>query len=204
VQTTRGNDMKSLNRVGKSVSIISIATFVSITSMAALAEKSEPQFYTGTATLCALIAPWNSTTVTKGKHGITYEYDLVLLFRIETDSPIVTGWEILSSNTKAPEKDKAKGGYSWGEAVLTPDLGTGTLVDEFRFPVVQGDSIRGTYHGNGDYAGITVEYALSAFTGGLPVCDAEEVSAVCDEAALGCVTGLPPGIGYYISGVIME
>lgn len=193
--------MKSLNRVGKSVSIISIATIVSITSMAALAEKSEPQFYTGTATACALVEPWNTTTVTKGKHGITYTYDQVILFRIDTDSPIVTGWEVLSSNTKSPEK--GKGGYSWGEAVLTPDLGTGTLVDEFKFPVVQADSIRGTYHGNGDYAGITVDYALSAFTGGLPVCDAEEVNAVCEAAAFGCVP-MPPGIGYYISGMIME
>lgn len=192
--------MNSPRKFGKSVSLISIATLISVTSATAIAKKPEPEFYTGTATLCALIDPWSVTSETKGKHGVTYTYDEVLLFRIETDSPVVTGWEVLRSNSKSPE---GHGGYRWGEAALTPDLGTGTLVDEFKFPITQEDSIRGTYHGNGDYAGMAVDYALSPFTVGLPACDADEVEALCADAAYGCVP-VPPGIGYYISGVILE
>jgi hypothetical protein len=195
--------MKSLNQFGKSVSVISAATLVSIASLSAVAQEAEPQFYTGTATLCALVNPANTTMETRGKHGVTYTYDQVLLFRIETDSPLVTGWEVLTSNTKSPEEH---GGYSWGVTVLTPDSGAGTLVDEFKFPVKQADNIRGTYIGTGDYEGMTVDYALGPFTGGLPACDPGDVAALCDDANYVCVPVTPPGvgIGYYMNGVIRD
>jgi len=192
--------MKPLSQLGQSVSIISVATLVSMASITAIAEKPEPEFYTGTATLCALVNPWNTTSETKGKQGVTYTHDEVLLFRIVTDSPLVTGWEVLTSNTKSPE---GRGGYSWGEALLTPDTGMGTLVDQFKFPVKHGDSIRGTYIGTGDFEGVTVDYALGMFTGGLPACDPDEVEALCEGEAYGCFA-MPPGIGYYMSGVIRD
>jgi len=202
INNNRENDMKSIHKFGKSVSIISAATLVSMASMSAMADKPQPHYYSGTATLCALVNPSNVTAETKGNNGVTYTYNQVLLFRIVTDSPLVTGWEVLTSNTKSPE---GRGGYNWGEAVLTPDLGAGELVDEFKFPVKQADSIRGTYIGTGDFEGIAVDYALGPFTGGLPACDAEEVAALCENATYVCAPMPPgPGIGYYISGVILD
>jgi len=191
--------MKSFHHFGKSVSNFSAAILVSIASMSAMAQKPEPQNYTGTATLCALVNPANVTTETKGNDGVTYTYNRILLFRIETDSPLVTGWEVLTSNTKSLEDG---GGYNWGEAVLTPDSGAGTLVDQFKFPVKQADNIRGTYIGTGDYEGVIVDYALGPFMNDLfSACP--DVSTLCDKANYVCQP-IPPGSGYHISGKILD
>ena len=191
--------MKSFHHFGKSVSNFSAAILVSIASMSAMAQKPEPQNYTGTATLCALVNPANVTTETKDNNGVTYTYNQILLFRIETDSPLVTGWEVLASNTKSQEDG---GGYHWGEAVLTPDSGAGTLVDEFKFPLKQADNIRGTYIGTGDYEGVIVDYALGPFMNSLSSA-CPDVSALCDNANYVCQP-IPPGSGYHISGKILD
>ena len=190
---SEGAKMKSFDNLGKSVSKFSVAILVSLAGMSAMAQKPEPQNYTGTATLCALVNPANVTTETEA-NGVTYIYNQILLFRIETDSPLVTGWEVLTSNTKSSEDG---GGYHWGEAVLTPDLGAGTLVDEFKFPVNQADNIRGTYIGTGDYEGTVVDYALGPFMNNL-VSACPDVSTLCGTANYDCQP-IPPGSGYHIS-----
>ena len=188
--------MKSPNQFGKIVSIISIAALAFLSNMAALANNPEPQFYTGTATLCAVDNPANVTTESRGNNGVTYTYNQVLLFYIATDHSLMNGWEVLTSNTKSTTSG---GGYNWGEAVLTPDLGSGTLVDEFKFPVKQDDSIRGTYIGTGNYEGVTVDYALGPFMPLPSVCP--DMPPQCTDGTYDCVP-VPPGLGYYINGEV--
>jgi len=101
----------------------------------------------------------------------------------------VTGWEVLTSNTKSPEDG---GGYNWGEAVLTPDSGAGTLVDEFKFPVKQADNIRGTYIGTGDYKGVIVDYALGPFMNNL--------SSACPDVSTLCVNRYPQDLDTTLVG----
>ena len=163
---------------------------------------SEP--YIGTATLCA-IDMTGVTQETKGKKGITYTYNQVLLFRIDTDNDLMRGWEVLTSNTKAATQ--SSGGYNWGEAVLTPDdySGTGTLVDNFKFPVAQAGSISGTYYGTGVLEGVVAEYALTpAAPGSLPLDACENMPWVgCVPEDQTTCDPVPPGVaGYFMSGQV--
>jgi hypothetical protein len=162
---------------------------------------SEP--YVGTATLCA-VDMTGGTQETKGNKGITYTYNLVFLFRIDTDDDLIQGWEVLTSNTKAASQ--SSGGYNWGEAVLTPDsyAGTGTLVDNFKFPVAQADSISGTYDGTGALEGVVAEYALTpAAPGSLPLDACEDMPWDCIPYDPYTCDPVPPGAaGYFMSGQV--
>lgn len=155
--------------------------------------------YVGTATLCAVDMTGFSQDP-RGRNGVIYTYNQVLVFRINTTHPMIRGWEVLTSNNKAPSQ--SAGGYYWGEAVLAPDSYEGTLVDQFKFPVAQADGISGTYHGAGDLAGVVAEYVLTpAGVGELPF-DACTVDMPYECEAPGC-TLLPSGIaGYLMSGQV--
>jgi hypothetical protein len=159
--------------------------------------------FEGTATLCA-INPFGSTTETRGNNGVTYTYDLVMLYRIQTDNPLMNGWEVLTSNSKLSKNNT---GYYWGDAVLTPDLhaGTGTLVDQFKFNAQQSANISGTYSGTGDLDGTTVEYELSvdpnaAFCDTLP----PQCNSVmpCIPICESCGEGFNVPFGYLMNGLI--
>ncbi len=159
--------------------------------------------YQGTATLCA-INPFGSTTETKGNNGVTDTYDFVMLYRIETDNPLMNGWEVLTSNSRLSKNNT---GYYWGEAVLTPDLyaATGTLVDAFKFNAQQSASISGTYSGTGDLDGTTVDYELAvdpnaAFCANLPPqCG---VVMPCIPICESCGEGFNVPFGYLMNGFV--
>jgi len=187
---------------GKSIcaALLSTALILAI-GMLQTVGASEP--YIGTATLCA-VDMTGVTQETKGNKGTTYTYNQVFLFRIDTDNDLIQGWEVLTSNTKAASQ--SSGGYNWGEAVLTPDMfaGTGTLVDNFKFPVAQADSISGTYNGTGALEGVTAEYALTpAAPGSLPIDACEGMPWVCDPYdPYTCDPGTAGGAGYFMSGQV--
>jgi len=157
--------------------------------------------YSGSATLCAMDMT-GVTVESKGNAGTTYTYNQLFLFRIDTDNDLMHGWEVLTANTKATQ---GGGGYNWGEALLTPDgyAGTGTLVDNFKFPLQRADSVRGMYEGTGMLEGVTVDYALTpADPGTLP-------ASACDNMPwTGCIPSdpttcepVPSGAaGYWMSG----
>ena len=115
------------------------------------------------------------------------------------------GREVLTSNTKATTQ--SNGGFNWGEAALSPDdySGTGTLVDNFKFPIAQADNISGTYYGTGTLEGVAVDYSLTPAAPGSLTLDA------CDNLPWqGCVPldsttcdPVPPGVaGYFMSGQV--
>lgn len=157
--------------------------------------------YDGTATLCAVDMTGFSQE-TRGRNGVIYTYSQVLVFRINTTNPMIRGWEVLTSNNKAPSQ--SAGGYYWGEAVLSPDSYGGALVDHFKFPVAQADRISGTYRGAGDLAGVVAEYVLTpAGVGDLPL-DACTNDMPYECEAPGCSL-LPSGIaGYLMSGQVIR
>ncbi len=201
--------MKLLYRNSRwTLTMSSVATLALMAGAAQIAAASDPVEgpYAGTATLCA-IDRTGMTVEQRGKSGITYTYNQVLLFRIDadpnTDNDLMHGWETLTSNTKATS---AGGGYSWGEAVLEPDDYAGTLVDNFKFPVKQSENISGTYEGTGALDGVTVDYALApAMPGTLPETACQEVPWTCgpfdptNPAPTTCEY-MPPGVGYFMSG----
>jgi len=195
--------MKSTTRFGKSFfSICSATALMLMAGMAQMASALEP--YEGTATLCA-VDMTGVTQVVKGKKGITYIYNQKLLFRIDSDNILMHGWEVLTSNTKAKPDG---GGYSWGEALLTPDgyEGVATLVDNFKFPVRQADNITGTYIGTGDLVGVTVDYALiPAAPPSLPLdaCVGMPWACVPDDPTT--CDPVPAGVaGYFMSGWVND
>jgi hypothetical protein len=196
--------MKFITKNPSSLVALTSATFFAVMAgIGQVAVASEP--FEGEAVLCVLDNT-NATQETKGNRGTTYTYNQVLLFRIDADDDdggLMHGWEVLTSNTKSTASG---GGYSWGEAVLTPDSYTGsaTLEDTFKFPVKQSDNISGVYHGTGELEGVSVEYALTpAAPGSLSTTACEGMPwGECEAPA--CISFVGAGAGYFISGWVND
>lgn len=177
--------MNVLRQSGKSViSRFAAATLALAAGVFYLSANAASEPFTGTATLCA-VNPFGVTSETKGKNGITYEYNMVFVYRIETDesSGLMRGWEVLTSNSKL---SSAGSGFYWGVAVLTPDeyAGTGTLVDNFEFKAKDAASISSTYVGTGALEGVSVDFQLTL----------DPAPAFCSEVPPQCGDGTMPCI----------
>lgn len=110
--------------------------------------------FQGVAGLCGF-NPTGVTQETMG--GITFEYGYEFYYRIETDHPLIKGWETLISNTRLNPGEKA---FYFGTATLDPDIAPGsTLAGKFYFPA-DANPIKGNYFGTGDLARVVVQYEL--------------------------------------------
>jgi hypothetical protein len=109
--------------------------------------------YTGYGALCGILDMGDYDE----EGNIAMLRDAVLLFRVVTDHPIVTGWytQVLNYDQHL----KSGRGTSWGEGVLEPDTYNGTLTEEFAITAKRFVwDIYGTFVGNGDLEGIVVDY----------------------------------------------
>jgi hypothetical protein len=139
--------------------------------------------FQGVAGLC-LFNPTGVTRDTKG--GIDFEYGYEFYYRIETDHPLINGWETLISNTRLNPGGQA---FYFGTATLEPDIAPGsTLAGKFFFPA-DANPIKGNYFGTGDLARVVVQYEL--FPDELIPRD---YSYLCD--------GKPPLFGYWMYGSV--
>ena len=109
--------------------------------------------YTGYGALCGIIDMGDYDE----EGNIATLREAVLLFRVVTDHPIVTGWYTQEMNYD--QHLKSGRGTSWGEGVLEPDDFDGTLTEEFAITAKRFVwDIYGTFIGNGDLEGILVDY----------------------------------------------
>jgi hypothetical protein len=163
--------------------------FLSGITLAILASAGSPPVYArdwtfqGVAGLCAL-DPTGVTREEKG--GITFEYGLEFYYRIETDHPLINGWETLISNTRLNPGGKA---FYFGTATLAPDIAPGsTLEGKFFFPA-DANPIKGNYFGTGDLERVVVHYELFP-----DPTIAGTYTMLCD--------GEPPVFGYLMYGSV--
>ena len=170
--------------------------------MSQVATAADPQPYEGIASLCA-IDPTTVDTVTKG-NGVVIDTQAVQLYRVETDSDLVMGWEVLTSKFKTTKSGKV---YYMGTATLTPDGygGKDTLKDNFNL-LQDGSLPVGTWEGTGDLQGVTVDYQLVPYlpAGGDPAV----LEQMCAEAHPYCETGVCVPTagewGWSMSGVVYD
>jgi hypothetical protein len=146
--------------------------------------KPEPppvgQPYSGFATLCGMLDPG---VYTEDDH-YAHLRDAVMLYRIVTDSPYVTGWETLVMNYDL--KVKSGKGTSWGSLTMEPDTFTGYYTEDWVATAKRFEwDISGEYLGSGDLAGVTVTYQLTQASigsvpadtcGGGPIFDVQMIS----------------------------
>ena len=162
---------------------------LSIVALALLAGAGSTPVYArdytfkGVAGLCAL----DRTGVTQEtKGGITFEYGLKFYYRIETDHPLINGWETLISNTR---RNPAEQEFYFGNATLEPDIARGsTLEGKFFFPA-DANPIKGNYFGTGDLEKVVVHYELFP-----DPTVASTYATLCD--------GSPPLFGYLMYGSV--
>ena len=109
--------------------------------------------YTGYGALCEILDMGDYDE----ERNIAMLRDAVLLFRVVTDHPMVTGWYTQVMNYD--QHLKSGRGISWGEGVLEPDGYGGELTEEFAITARHFEwDIYGTFTGNGDVEGILVDY----------------------------------------------
>ena len=181
---------------------LSATALLLMAGMSQMAKASEPQPFEGVASLCA-IDPTTAGTTTKGK-GVVVENQPVQLYRVETDSDLVTGWEVLTSKFKTTKSGKV---YYMGTATLTPDgyAGKNTLKENFNL-LQDGSLPSGTYTGTGDLKGVTVDYQLVPYpTTTIPD---PVLAGMCAEAPPYCITGVCVPTagewGWSMSGVVYD
>jgi hypothetical protein len=119
-------------------------------------ELTKPELgtpFTGHGVLCGILdqGVYTETKKTGSLRGA------VLLYRIITDSPVVSGWETLNMNYD--QHLKSGKGESWGTLVLESDVYDGALEEDWsayskRFVWY----ISGTYIGTGELEGYKVDY----------------------------------------------
>lgn len=112
--------------------------------------------FQGVAGLCA-VDPSGVTQETKG--GIHFEYGLRFYYRIETDHPLINGWETLISNARSNPGDQA---FYFGTATLEPDSAPGSTLEGKFFFASDANPIKGNYFGTEDLARVVVHYELFA------------------------------------------
>lgn len=190
--------MKTWNTI---FTTLSATALLLMTGMSQLATAADPQPFEGIASLCA-IDPTTVETVTRG-NGVVVEVNPVELYRIETDSELVNGWEVTTAMYKTTKSGKV---YYMGTAILTPDgySGKDTLKDKFNL-LQDGSLPSSTWEGTGDLKGVTVDYQLIPY---LPGGDPAVLEQMCAEAHPYCETGVcepMAGVwGWNISGVIYD
>ena len=178
---------------------LSVAALLLMAGMSQSATALEPQLFEGIASLCA-VDPTTEETVTRG-NGVVVDKQAVQLYRIETDSDLVKGWEVLTSQFKTTKSGKV---FYMGTVTLTPDgfEGAGTLKENFNL-LQDGSLPAGTYTGTRDLEGVTVEYQLIPYTG-----DPAVLTSMCSMSPPYCGTGtcIPTAglFGWSISGVIYD
>ncbi len=181
---------------------LSATAFLLLAGVTQFATASDPVPYEGIASLCA-VDPTNEGIVTKG-NGLVINQLAVQLYRIETNSELVNGWEVLDFKIKLTNSGKA---FTMGTALLTPDdyEGAGTLKDNFNFVQEDPALISSAYKGTGDLEGVTVEYQLTPYVG-----DPAVLAQMCAEAHPYCESGenfcVPTAgqFGWSMSGVIYD
>jgi len=194
--------MNTKTHIRKFVLTTLSATALMLTAgMSQLATASDPQPFEGIASLCA-IDPTTAATVTKG-NGVVVDEQAVQLYRVETDSDLVMGWEVLTSKFKTTKSGKV---YYMGTATLTPDGygGKDTLKENFNL-LQDGSLPSGTYTGTGDLKGVTVDYQLIPY---LPGGDPAVLAQMYAEAPPYCETGVCVPTagewGWSMSGVVYD
>jgi len=169
--------------------------------MPQLATASDPQLFDGIASLCA-IDPTTEETITKG-NGVLVEKQAVQLYRIETDSDLLNGWEVLTSQFKTAKSGNV---FYMGTATLTPDGYEGKDALKENFNLLQDGSLpSGTYTGTGDLKGVTVDYQLIPYTGdpSVLVSMCSMSPPYCEDSENYCIptAGM---FGWSMSGVIND
>jgi hypothetical protein len=190
--------MKTGNYIFTTLSVTALLLMI---GMSPLATASDPQPFEGLASLCA-IDRTTEDLITRG-NGVVVEVNPVELYRIETDSDLVTGWEVTAAMYKTTKSEKV---FYMGTATLTPDGydGKDTLKDNFNL-LQDGSLPAGTWEGTGDLKGVTVDYQLIPY---LPDGDPAVLEQMCAEAHPYCETGVcepMAGVwGWNISGVVYD
>jgi hypothetical protein len=188
--------MKSLTQSGKSGFLkISATALVFLVGVPQIGVASDPQYYEGTAALCAVSPNMFLPPETKGNNGILYVDDLIMVWQIKSaDSELMNGTELMHASWK---QTKSGTQFQSGELVMTPDVyvGTGAFEEKFKFKIDPAAPITGTYTGTGDLKGVSADYELTPNEG-----------VFCEETfdwASACPTCMPfnPG-GYNMSGWI--
>lgn len=160
---------------------------------------AEPVGYEGTATLCFV-----STTppIVEEKRNKTLVEGVVSVYLIETDHPLVSGWEVLDLDWKITKHWT----FINGEGVLVPYGYEGTdtaLVENVQIKSKDLSTMIGEWQGSGELLGTTVEYELIPQAEPVPVCDYSAPPAVCGDIG-GCFPAKPPYVAdpivYDLSG----
>ena len=195
--------MKSLKQFDTQALLTSMAAAsLLMAGMLGFAVATEPQPYEGLASLCA-VDPTSEGTVRKG-NGVVIQNLPVELYRIETGSSLMDGWEVLTYSIKTTKSGQQ---FAWGTALLTPDdyAGTATLKDNFNILQEGSPMIAGTYEGTGDLEGVVIDYQLTPYAG-----DPAVLEEMCSQSHPYCETGenlcVPTaGLwGWSMSGVIYD
>ena len=112
--------------------------------------------FTGYSALCEILDMGTYEEV----GGIGMLRDAELRYRVETDSPYMTGWHTMSMNYD--QHLKSGRGTSWGEGVLEPDTYDGTFKEVYAIKSTHFVwHIYGTFIGNDELEGILVDYAAT-------------------------------------------
>ena len=113
--------------------------------------------FTGYSGLCEILNM--GTYEERGYIGMLR--DAEMRYRVETNSPFMTGWHTMSMNYNQHLKNGR--GTSWGEGVLEPDTyPDGTFTEEYA--ITARDfvwDIHGTFIGTGELEGILVDYVAT-------------------------------------------
>jgi hypothetical protein len=109
--------------------------------------------YAGYGALCEILEMGTYVEV----DGIGMLRGAVMLYRVVTDSPFMTGWHTMTMNYD--QHLKSGRGTSWGEGVFQPDTCTGNFTEEYAITARHFVwDIYGTFIGNGELEGILVDY----------------------------------------------
>lgn len=160
---------------------------------------AEPVGYEGTATLCFVSA---TPPIVVEKRNKTLAEGVVSVYLIETDHPLVSGWEVLDLDWKITKHWT----FISGEGVLVPYGYEGTdtaLVENVQIKTKDLSMMIGEWQGSGELLGTTVQYELIPQTEPVPVCNHDDPPAVCGDIG-GCLPAIPPyvedPIVYDVSG----
>ena len=190
--------MKWITQLGKSAFLtFSMMVFVFIAAITQIAQASDPVPFAGKVNLCAVDFS-KSWVETKGK-GQQIHRNLVYVSHLETDSPLLSGWEVLTVDVTY-KKDGSQ--YSDGQTYMVPDnIAVGAFFEEFSILVT--DVLTGTYHGVGSLTGVTVDYTIPINWDDPDYCYDHPY---CDDPGTACeylheMVDQEP-FGYYIYGTI--
>lgn len=195
--------MKSLRQFDTRALLTSMAAAsLLMAGVQGYAVATEPQPYEGVASLCAVDLT-SAGTVNKG-NGVVIQNLPVELYRIETGSNLMDGWEVLTYSIKTTKSGQQ---FAWGTALLTPDdyAGTATLKDNFNILQEGSPMIAGTYEGTGDLEGVVIDYQLTPYTGDPAVLEGMcfQSPPYCETSGNVCI-GTAGDWGWSMSGVIYD